>query len=305
VKGAKPGQQPPEALFVPGPPGPVDGVFVGLAGAPASARRVGSAFAVLRCAEMGLDALEMAWVHGVSMGQAGAARVRKAVERTGLRLSVHAPYTISLNSHDPAVVAASRDRLVRAARAGAWCGATDVVVHCGSYHGDPPVLVQVRVADQFRQALEVLEREDLRVTLRPEVMGRAGQFGDLDEVLELCHAVPGLMPCIDIAHLHARSGGCNTKPEFAAIWEQVAGALGPRALSDVHVHMSGIEFGPRGERRHLALQAADLDYRGFLEVMAERGVRGLVVVESPGREGDAVLVARTWRQVAAAAREGC
>ena len=53
--------------------------------------------------------------------------------------------------------------------------------------------------------------------------------------------------------------------------------------------------GPSGEVRHLPFGEADLDVPTFLEVVRDRGVRGTVIVESPGREADALWLRDTWR----------
>ncbi|MFQ5459863.1 MAG: TIM barrel protein [Anaerolineae bacterium] len=271
---------------------------IGLSGAPESARRVGSAHAIRRCAELGLAALEVAWVQKVTITPRGAAPIRAAAEKWGVALSVHAPYYINLNSHDEAKLAASIDRIVAAGCGAALIGARDVVLHLGYYHDDSPADVLQRVATGLVEARERLDAAGGGdVVLRPEAMGRLSQFGDLDEVLSLCRLRPGLAPCVDIAHLHARTGAVNTAAEFRALWDQVAARLGEEALTRAHVHISGIEYGHRGEVRHLAFGDADLDYRAFLEVLLARGVRGTVVVESPARERDALLLADAWREV--------
>ncbi len=48
-------------------------------------------------ASIGLDALELAWVQGVRVGEAACAAIRKTGEEAGVALSVHAPYYINLN----------------------------------------------------------------------------------------------------------------------------------------------------------------------------------------------------------------
>lgn len=237
-------------------------------------------------------------MRSVALSEAGGQRIRSAAEQHGVRLSVHAPYYINLNSHDPQKLGASKGRIAAAARAAHWAGARDVVLHLAYYHDDPPRAVGRRVAEGL---LEVRERLDLEgaaegVVLRPEVMGRVSQFGSLDEVLRLCQEVPGTGPCIDIAHLHARTGRMNTPAEFDDLWDSVSDALGAGALRDVHIHISGIEYGELGEKRHLAFEDADLDYVGFLEVMCRRGVQGLIIVESPAREDDVLLLQRAWQQ---------
>lgn len=276
-------------------PAVVAGVRFGISGSPESSRKPGSAHAIERCRELGLDALEMAWVRSVAITQKGAAAVREAAERHDVRLTVHAPYFVNLNSPEREVVAASKERIAAAARGAAWCGARDVALHLAFHHDDPPETVFQRVAAGLAEVQAGLLAEGVDVTLRPETMGRASQFGDLDEILALCREVPGLAPCIDIAHLHARAGAWNTEGEFDQLWDRVEAALGPAALEDVHLHLSGIAYGEKGEKRHLALAESDLRYEGFLAVMARRGVRGVVVAESPAREADAVLLADAWR----------
>ncbi|MFN2251331.1 MAG: TIM barrel protein [Anaerolineae bacterium] len=262
-----------------------------------------------RCRELGIDALEMAWVHSVALKEEGGARVRAAAEQHGLRLSVHAPYYINLNSHDPVKLAGSKERIVAAGRAASWAGARDVVLHLAYYHDDPPRDVHDRVTAELVEARERLV-EDLAdpdasgVILRPEVMGRSSQYGDLDEILDLCRRVPGTAPCLDIAHLHARTQRYNTSAEFDDMWDSYADALGESALRDVHVHISGIAYGELGEKKHLPFEEADLDYEAFLGVMRDRGVEGLVVVESPAREDDVLLLAGVWRRLALEATAG-
>lgn len=279
-------------------------VWFGISGAPDSTPRPGTVHAVARCRELGLDALEIAWVHSVTIGQAGAGNVRAAAERHRVRLSVHAPYYINLNSADPEKRQASRRRALAAARAAEWCGARDVVLHLGYSHGEEPAIVFDRMVEGLALVLREMEDEGIAVTLRPENMGRRAQFGDLSEILGLCRELPALAPCIDIAHLHARTGAWNSRPEFHALWDAVADALGPEALARAHVHISGIEFAAGGERRHRPLGESDLDYVGFLEVMAQRGVAGSIICESPARESDAVLLSEAWRTVASTGSAG-
>lgn len=271
---------------------------IGISGSPESTPRSGSHHAVARCRELGIGALEMAWVHKVTLSEAGGARVRKACAAHDVVVSVHAPYYINLNSPDAEKRAASIGRIVAAGQAAAWAGARDVVLHLAWYHGDAPAAVLDRVADGLAEAsgrlvdLGVAVGRD--VVLRPEVMGRKSQFGDLDEVLSLCQRVPGTAPCVDIAHLHARTGAWNSPRAFDELWTSVVDALGAEALGDAHIHISGIAYGPDGERKHLSFAEADLDYRGFLEVLRDRGVGGRVIVESPAREADVGVLMGVW-----------
>ena len=123
------------------------------------------------------------------------------------------------------------------------------------------------------------------------------QFGTLEEVLQLCAEVEGLAPAIDFAHLHARSCRDNTYDEFAAILRKVEGALGREALDDIHIHVSGIEYGTKGERRHLVFADSDFRYADLLRALKDFNVRGLLICESPNLEEDALLLQETYHSL--------
>ena len=63
--------------------------------------------------------------------------------------------------------------------------------------------------------LEKLEAEDNLITLRPESAGKPTQFGTMDEIVRLRNELPGVAPCIDFAHWHARQAATTPIEEFA------------------------------------------------------------------------------------------
>jgi deoxyribonuclease-4 len=66
---------------------------------------------------------------------------------------------------------------------------------------------------------------------------------------------PGVYPYVDFSHHVTRNAGAyNRCDAFAGVLEQVAGRLGRGALERLPVHVSGIEYGPAGERRHVPLR---------------------------------------------------
>ena len=93
-------------------------------------------------------------------------------------------------------------------------------------------------------------------TLRPETMGKSAMLGSLEDTLEMSKAIEGVEPCLDFAHLHARPGDgtVNTYDEWSRYLEMYGKALGKKALKRLHIHLSGIEYGPKGEKNHLKFQ---------------------------------------------------
>ncbi len=271
----------------------------GTVGSPSTTPQPGTPAAVAYSRLLGLDHLEIAWVQSVRVSDETCAAIKAAAEENQITLSIHAPYYINLNSQTPELMSKSDERLLAAARKGFLAGARDIVFHPGSYHDQPPEQVYERVAQKLRELRALLDAEGVDVILRPETMGKPAMFGSLDEVLQLSRDIPGVLPCIDFAHLHARTGQLNSYGEFMSILDAVEAALGERGLHQFHAHLSGIAYGPRGERHHLPLNEADLRYRELLQALIDRGVQGTIGVEAPEpfHVADALTLQATYRRL--------
>lgn len=243
-----------------------------------------------------LDCLEVEFVQRVSLGEETAKKVRKKAEELGLPLSVHAPYYINLNSHDPENLIASRKRLIGAAKAAFLLGATEVVFHPGFYQGDSPGRTFEKIKDELAMILEEISSQGIFVSLRPETTGKHNQFGSLEETIRLVREVPGLKPCLDFAHLHARRG-YHGKEDFLKDLERVGEVLGTGSLKELHVHVSGINYSKSGEVNHLNFSDSDFPFDKLLEAFFSLEVSGRVICESPNLEGDARLLKKRWREI--------
>ncbi len=273
-------------------------LLFGTGGVPHSTPKRSSLAGIEQIRELGLDCMELAFVRRVAMGEKTAWEVMRAAEEYEVRLSVHAPYYVNLNSPEVDKVRASRQRILQAARVGWLCGAQSVVFHPAFYHGDPPEIVCERVRGHLVELVEELRAEGNGTTLRPETTGKASQFGTLEELLVLSKEVEGVAPCVDFAHLHARTGAGNSYEEFTAFLELIERELGQAGLEDMHIHVSGIDYGPGGEKEHLNLADADLRYVELLQALRDFEVSGLVICESPSLEEDALLMQRLYRSLA-------
>ena len=272
-----------------------DRLLFGTAGTPRSSRKKSSVGGIERVRELGLDCMELEFVRGVRMGESGAAEVLKRSEEDGIPLSVHAPYYINLNSAEPEKIEASIERIYSSARIGSLCGARNIVFHPAYYHKDSPETVFDRVSGLLSDLSARLEEEGISVVLRPETTGKPSQFCNLEEVLRLGTEVENVLPCIDFSHLYARCcGECNGHDDFTSVLENVEDELGRTALEDMHMHLSGIEYGQKGEKNHLNLESSGLDYTGILQALKDFNVKGLLICESPDNEGDALLLKQTY-----------
>jgi deoxyribonuclease-4 len=270
------------------------GLLFGTAGVPFSADDDSTLAGIERIKALGLDGQEIEFVQGVKMGLDTARKVREKAAALGVRLSVHAPYHINLNSEDPGKRLASQERLLKTARIGDACGATSAVFHAAFYGQDSAERTYDAVRSELKTVMSILRSERRGITMRVETMGKRSQFGSLDEVLSLCRDVEGLQPCLDFSHLYAREGKVNSYAEFERVLTKVARKLGPRALKNVHIHIAGIHFGDKGEIKHLNLEETDFRYDEWLQALRDLGVEGLVICESPNLEADAVMLKKLY-----------
>ncbi len=237
-----------------------------------------------------LNAVELEFVSGVYLKESSAKILKETFK--DLIYSVHAPHYINLNAKEEDKVKRSVERIIKSAKVLRHCG-KDLVFHPGYYLGNKEECYK-NVKENLNKILDYLFSHNIDVILRPETTGRVSQFGTLEETLMLCEEL-NLKPCIDFPHLYARSfGKINSYDDFCKILEKIEEKIG---LEDLHIHMSGIEFGKGGERRHLPLESSNFNYREALKALKDFNVKGKVICESPLLEKDALLLKKVYESL--------
>ncbi len=269
----------------------------GTVGAPISTPKKpgGSVGAILHTASLGLSTMELGWVQSVRVSEETCKAIRAAADEANIRLSVHAPYYVNLNATDDEW-AKSRQRLMDAAYYGNLAGATDIIFHPGSYFGKPVVEVLETALPRLLDCAKELDSRSIPVTLRPETMGKSAMLGSLEDTLLMSQIDGNVQPCLDFAHLHARrgDGSMNSYEEWCQTLEMYADSLGKEALKSLHIHLSGIEYGPKGEKEHLPIQQSDMDVEALYSALHKFECGGRILCESPIMEEDAIYLRDLW-----------
>lgn len=258
----------------------------------------GSVGGVLYSSELGLYSLELGWVRSVRVSEKTCSKIKETAQAQDVSISVHAPYFINLNA-DNEEWPKSRKRLMDAAHFGYLAGATDIIFHPGSYFGQPPKEVLPIAIQRLQGCVDELRASDNPVTLRPETMGKSAMLGSFEDILHMSQTIEGVKPCLDFAHLHARPGDgtMNSYDEWARYLETYAYVLGEASLKGLHIHLSGIEYGEKGEKEHLPLDEADLDIQALFNALQAFECQGRMLCESPILEEDALLMQRVWATI--------
>nr|WP_283123885.1 TIM barrel protein [Angelakisella massiliensis] len=238
---------------------------------------------------MGVNAFEYQCGRGVRVNLDTAAALKAGFAAKGLRMSLHAPYYISLSSVEEEKRDGSIRYILESAAAAKLLGADRVVVHSGSCSKITRQQALELAKDTMSRALKALDEAQLGdITLCPETMGKINQLGTLEEVLELCTLDDRLVPCIDWGHLNARTlGGMRTKEDFAAAFRLMADRLGLERTRRFHSHFSKIEYTEKGgEKRHLTFE--DALYGPEFEPLAEQilhyDCEPVIICESAGTQ---------------------
>jgi len=253
---------------------------------------------IKRISELGLGCMELEFTYGVRTSELEAEQIGITASKARVRLSAHAPYYINLNAHENDKLIASQDRLMQTARIGSICGASDIAFHPAFYMKDDPVLVFDRVKKILKGVADELKRQRLSVLLRPELMGKISQFGSLEEIVNISSEIQGVAPCIDFAHLHARTGKYNSYYEFKSALNLIEKKLGKSALDNMHIHLSGINYNARtGELSHLNIRESDFNFTELMQALKDTGIGGIIICESPNLEEDALFLQQTYSKV--------
>lgn len=241
--------------------------------------------------EMNLDGLEVEFVHGVRMNEESQNTVKDFVNQNNFKVTCHGPYYINLNSDEQEKIDASIIRILETARMAKNIGAYSITFHAAFYMKKDPEVVYNTVHESIEKICKILDEENNNIWIRPETTGKGTQWGTLEEIVRLSKNFKQVLPCIDFAHIHARSNGLyNTYDDFAKMLEFVGNELGSSVLSNMHMHIAGIEYGPKGEKNHLILEESDMNYKDFLKALKDFDVKGVLVCESPNIETDTKLL---------------
>ena len=272
-------------------------LLFGTGGVPFSAESRSTEAGIERIAELGLGCMEVEFVQGVKMSSQVAAAVGELAERNKVALTAHGPYFVNLNAVEPQKVHMSKERILQTARIASLFGARSITFHAAFYLKSTPAETYIVVKRHLQEVVNTLRKEGNNVTISPEVTGKPSQFGTLEEILQLSSEIEGVAPCIDFSHWHARTGRANSYQEFLDILDQVGRKLGRQALDDMHIHLSGIAYGNKGEIKHLMLRDSDFRYVDLLKALKKRRAKGTIICESaPYLEEDALRLQQSYRE---------
>ena len=238
--------------------------------------------------EKGLSAYEISFGRGFVFGDETAKKIGEQAKEHKILISAHAPYYINLANPSEDMIQKSFHYITRGLELLRCFGGQDYVVHlgsCGKLARDEALkLIKINL----KRAIEIVKQKELLsggIRICPETMGKPQQIGTVEEIVELCMLDECLVPTFDFGHINALSGGkLRTYDDYKQIFELAIDKLGERAKS-CHIHFSKIEFGEKGEIRHLNYddKVYGPDFEPLAKVIRDMKLTPIIICESKDR----------------------
>ena len=240
-------------------------------------------------AARGLDAYEYQAGSGVRGSDDTFRKIGDAARESGILMSLHAPYYISLSGVETEKRLKSLDYIHQSLHAADLLGADTIVIHTGSaskISRAEALDLAKDTLDRTLASLEDIELKNKNIKLGLETMGKKNQLGTLEEVIELCRADSRLVPVVDFGHLNARDVGgvFTTADDYKRVFDAIGTALGDKVARELHCHFSKIEYTGAGEKRHLTFEDTVYgpEFEPLADVIVSESLAPRIICESDG-----------------------
>ncbi len=227
----------------------------------------------------GHRALELPFTQGFPWKEKRCVAFGALAAERDIRLSVHAPYFVSLTIPEDDKGRQSAHALEHTMKLGNWLGASVIVAHFGSTYDDDPAVLM----DRIRARIDFIAPKiaSLGVGLGLETSGKKSQFGSLGDIAVLASEYEFVRPVVDWAHVHAMTGGgLTSKGAFESVLGFVRDNFPGWMISPLQVQFSDNEFGDAGEIRHCPYGEGTLRVGPLIEAVEELDMSMVLISEA-------------------------
>ncbi len=238
----------------------------------------------------GLDCFEYSFGRGVRMSEPKACSIAAAFEKEGVEISVHAPYFINFANPDDEMAAKSYGYVLDSGKMLKLLGGKRCVFHPATQGKDSRETAVERTVERLKILKDYIYLNRLDdLMFCPETMGKTAQIGTVEEIVRFCEVDPVFTPCVDFGHVNAREqGSLKTVRDYEALLGVMLDRLGYERMKHFHVHFSKIQYGAKGEIKHLTFadNVFGPEFEPLAEALAEFKLEPYVVCESDGTQAE-------------------
>ena len=242
------------------------------------------------CFDRNLDYYEYSFGRGVNISPEKAKIIGEAFKNYNIGLSVHAPYFINFATTEEDKAENSYGYVLKSAEMMKIMQGNRVIFHPASQGKATREEAVAKTLDRIkvlRDRIYLNGYEDMLFC--PETMGKLGQIGTIEEIVEFCKVDKCFIPTVDFGHVNAReNGSLSTVKDYKDRLEYMIGELGFEKMKNFHVHFSKIQYSAKGEIRHLTFE--DGVYGPNFEPLAialkDLKLEPVVICESAGTQAE-------------------
>lgn len=250
----------------------------------------------------GLDYFEYSFGRGVNMSEEKATVIGDAFARAGVGISVHAPYFINLASTEEDKVANSYRYILDSAKMVDLMGGTRIIFHPAAQGKASRESAVNLTLNRIKTLCDYIYANNMeRLLFCPETMGKLGQIGTIEEVVEFCKVDKIFVPTVDFGHVNARErGSLKTEDDYGTRLDYMVAELGYERMKHFHIHFSKIQYSEKGEVRHLTFDDAVYgpEFPPLAAALKKRGLEPVVICESAGTQAeDAMEMKRIYNSI--------
>ncbi|MBE6523087.1 MAG: endonuclease IV [Thermoplasmata archaeon] len=208
-------------------------------------------------------------------------------KRLDVNLSIHTPFYMDLGSNND-LTENCMDSIRHAALILNALGGDVVVTSLGVYDDKTDrEEIDENILNNVADIMDWWQGNGLTPRLGVEVTGQEDVFGSLDQILDLCDQIPGVIPVLNFSHLHSRTNGSLLDvDDFLNVLEQVESYSDGR----VHTAFAGVEYSEGNEKRLTPIKKGDLRFEPLAEALIEMKPNATVISTSPLLEHDAMYM---------------
>ncbi len=234
--------------------------------------------------QLGLNAYEYSFGRGYTMSEQTAKKLGEEAEINNVLVSVHAPYYINFANESEEMAEKSYNYIIKGLEILKNMKGKHLVFHIGSQgklnRSDAILLIKKRL----KYLLKLIYEKELNdMYICPETMGKTLQIGTYKEIIDFCTMDKILVPTFDFGHIYSLNlGNFGSYNDYKEIFLYAIEKLGFERIDNCHIHFSKIQFGQKGEIRHLDFDNIDFgpNFEPLAKVLSELNLHPTIICES-------------------------
>lgn len=233
-----------------------------------------------------LSAYEYSFGRGITLKDDTALQIGIEMKKYNIAISIHAPYYINFASIEEEKIEKSYGYILNSLKILRILGGNRLIVHIGSCGKQERNVAIEKIKENLIKLDKILKENnfgDMLICI--ETMGKPMQIGTYEEILQFCTLSNQYIPTFDFGHINALTqGSLKTEKDYEAIIKRSIEVVGEEKTNMCHIHFSKIEYGAKGEIKHLDFDdnIYGPDFLPLAKVIKKYKLNPVIICESKG-----------------------